>query len=153
MIVIAAAAMSHLRALRSSPDWMPSNGVSTISCFTPSSLATRSTRSTSKPTILPPCSNWNGSYGRWVQVVSAPSLIEVDVRPAAAGRGFVVVLAAAAHGQHGDHRHPRQEPDSHGASRFGNATHYGNAALPACGPASTELAGPEKAGESVTGTA
>jgi hypothetical protein len=60
VIVIAAAAMSHLRALRSSPDWMPSNGVSTIACLTPSSLATRSIMSTSKPTILPPRSNWNG---------------------------------------------------------------------------------------------
>ena len=60
VIVIAAAAMSHLRALRSSPDWMPSNGVSTIACLTPSFFATRSIMSTSKPTILPPCSNWNG---------------------------------------------------------------------------------------------
>jgi hypothetical protein len=55
VIVIAAAAMSHLRALRSSPDWMPSNGVSMMSWRTPSSLATRSIMSTSKPTILPPC--------------------------------------------------------------------------------------------------
>ena len=37
-----AAAMSHLPELRSAPDLMLSNGVSTISCSTPSFLATRS---------------------------------------------------------------------------------------------------------------
>ena len=69
VIVMAAAAMSHLRALRSSPDWIPSNGVSMISCLTPSFFATRSIMSTSNPTTVPLRVNWNGRYGRCVQVV------------------------------------------------------------------------------------
>src|SRR5690606_4839687 len=43
-----------------------------ISCSTPSRLATRSTMSTSKPTILSPSLNWNGSYGTLVHTVSLP---------------------------------------------------------------------------------
>src|SRR4051794_31570134 len=73
---------------------MPSKGVSTIACSTPSFLATRSIMSTSKPTVLPESSlDWNGAYGRWVHTVSLPSAISctlADPVPEAAG----VVVAA-----------------------------------------------------------
>src|SRR2546421_12122973 len=75
VIVMPAADRSHWPALKSAPDWMPSNGVSLISCSTPSFLATRSIRSTSKPTTLSPCWNSNGLYGRPVQFTSLPALI------------------------------------------------------------------------------
>ena len=45
----------------------------------PSFLAALSTMSTSNPTTLPFCSNWNGGYGRWVQVVSTPALASPEV--------------------------------------------------------------------------
>lgn len=60
VMLMAAAATSQRRVFRSSPDWMPSNGVSTIFCWRPMSLAIASTRSTSKPTILPWSWNWKG---------------------------------------------------------------------------------------------
>ncbi len=62
VIDIAAAEMSHLPVAVSCPDLMPSNGVSTIACVTPSFLASRSIMSTSNPTILPVSSGyWNGA--------------------------------------------------------------------------------------------
>ena len=62
VIVMPAAAMSHLPVDRSWPDLMPSNGVSTMACSTPSFLATRSIMSTSKPIVLPWSSlDWNGA--------------------------------------------------------------------------------------------
>jgi hypothetical protein len=60
VIVMPAAAASHSPVFRSCPLWMPSNGVLTIFCCRPSSLATRSMMSTSKPTTWPPWLNWNG---------------------------------------------------------------------------------------------
>ena len=62
VIVMAAAEMSHLPVLVTSPDLMPSKGVSTIVWVTPSFLATRSMMSTSKPTTLPESSGyWKGA--------------------------------------------------------------------------------------------
>src|SRR5829696_9105021 len=67
---------------------MPSKGVSTMPCSTPSFLATRSIMSTSNPTVLPESSlAWNGGYGRWVQVISLPG--EMRVTPAAAAPPLV----------------------------------------------------------------
>ena len=60
VIVMPAAATSHLPALRSAPVLIVSKGVSTTSCSTPSSSATMSISSTSKPTTSPSRSNWNG---------------------------------------------------------------------------------------------
>src|SRR4029453_17297058 len=52
---------------------MPSNGVLTIVCSTPSFLATRSIMSTSNPTVLPVSSlDWNGAYGRGGPTGSLP---------------------------------------------------------------------------------
>src|SRR6266508_2408116 len=70
VMVIAAAARSHLPVLRSWPLLMPSNGVSTYFCLTPSSLATSAVRSTSKPTTSLPFWDSKGAYGRPVQIVS-----------------------------------------------------------------------------------
>ena len=50
----------------------------------PSFLAALSTMSTSNPTTFPFCSNWNGGYGRWVQVVSTPALASPEVLEAPA---------------------------------------------------------------------
>ena len=60
VIVMPAAATSHLPVLRDWPDSMPSNGVSKIDCLRLSFLATRSIMSTSKPTTVPPWLYWNG---------------------------------------------------------------------------------------------
>src|SRR5690349_19541698 len=85
---IPAAAMSHLPVDRSWPDLMPSKGVSTMVCSTPSFLATRSIMSTSNPIVLPWSSfDWNGAYGRWVQVVILPEAMSVT--PAAAAPPLV----------------------------------------------------------------
>jgi hypothetical protein len=55
-----AAARSHWFALNDVPEVIVSNGVSKICWVTPRSLAIRSTRSTSKPTVLSPSLNWKG---------------------------------------------------------------------------------------------
>ncbi len=89
---IPAAAASHLPVLVASPDLMPSNGVSMMVCSTPSLAATRSTMSTSNPTILPPCADWNGSNGRVVQTVSLPGSMSVAL---AASMSAWVTSAAA----------------------------------------------------------
>ena len=60
LMVMPAAATSHLPELSAVPVLMVSKGVSTIGWVTPSFLATRSIMSTSKPTTLPFCSDWNG---------------------------------------------------------------------------------------------
>src|SRR4051812_32987078 len=77
-MVMPAAATSHCRVLRNAPVLKFSKGVSRNACLAPSFLAALSTMSTSKPTTFPFCSNWNGGYGRWVQVVSTPGLASPD---------------------------------------------------------------------------
>ena len=61
VMVMPAAAMSHLPVDMACPVSMVSNGVLTMSCLRSSFLATRSIRSTSKPTIFPPSWYWKGS--------------------------------------------------------------------------------------------
>ena len=67
-----AAATSHSPAANTCPEVIAVKSVSTTFWRSLSRRATRSIRSTSKPTTAPRRSNWNGAYGRWVQVVSTP---------------------------------------------------------------------------------
>ena len=60
VIVMPAAPRSHFLAANAAPDQICWNSMSKISCLTPSSLASPSSRSTSNPTTLPPSLYWNG---------------------------------------------------------------------------------------------
>ena len=78
VIEMAAAPASHLPAAKAAPDQTWSNAMSTISWVRPRSSATRSMRSTSKPTMAPVSSlNWNGLKARCVQTVSLPPAMNV----------------------------------------------------------------------------
>jgi hypothetical protein len=72
---MAAAATSHFFDFMACPDWIPGNCSATVFRVTPRSLAMKSMKSMSKPTILPdpvPSSTSNGAYGSDVQTVSEP---------------------------------------------------------------------------------
>ena len=90
VIVIAPMPMSHFFAWKAAPEVTWAHSMLTTSCSRPRSLATRSSRSTSKPTTLVPSLYWNGLYGRWVQTISLPDFTRVI--PAAAALSSVPPL-------------------------------------------------------------